>query len=231
VDLNTDDKVSLESETPKKTRTISGTIKGLSPATLNFLGNKIGPGERLANANVALGKILPKIINGNWPELSPNPTGERNKPRPTPNSTCEEDDTEEVCYQRISSSISTSVVAGEITFNAEYADIPTCKTLGVAAIETTIDEKLPSVRHQEFIVPNNLRSIIHYIGDKPQEATVTVRGTLQGCDQSKIAEIINCVDRQFTLSSSKYNGWLVKEENKTISTYSYSRNKTFIKCG
>jgi hypothetical protein len=231
VDLNTDDKVSLESETPKKTRTIRGTIKGLSPATLNFLGNKIGPGERLANANVALGKILPKIINGNWPGLTPNLTGERNTPAPTPSSTCEEDDKEEVCYQRISSTISTSVVAGEITFSAEYADIPTCKTLGVAAIETTIDERLPSVRHQEFIVPNNLRSIIHYIGDKPHEATVTVRGTLQGCDQAKIQEIIKCVDTQFTLSSSKYNGWLVKEENKTISTYSYSRNKTFIKCG
>ena len=230
VDLNTDDKVSLESETPRKTRTISGTIRGLSLATLNFLGNKIGAGERLGNAQIALNKILPKVIDGNWPGLSPNPTGEQGSP-PAENSTCDEDTAESVCYQRISSTISTSVVAGEITFSAEYADIPTCKTLGIAAIDVTIDERLPSVRHQEFIVPNNQKSIIHYIGDKPYEATVTVRGTLQGCDSRKIAEVMSCVDEQFILSTRKYNGWLSKEENKTISTYSYNRTKTFIKCG
>lgn len=229
-DINVDDKINLEFKPPRRTRTISGSIKGLSLYTGNFLNNNIGNGERYSNALSAFGKIVPKIISGSWPGLVPNPVGEMLIDGETPTTPlCEEND-EPICYQRISSSVSSSVVAGEITFSAEFADISTCKSVGPAAIDVTVEESLPAIRHQEFIIPNRANSIIHYIGDKPHTATVTVRGTLQGCDTGKINEVIRCVDNNFNQACAPYNGWLIKEESKTVSTYSYSRNKSFIRC-
>jgi hypothetical protein len=228
-DINTDDRVDYQNgDFERKTRTISGTIRGLSPSSGSMLGNSAGNGTRFSNAGRALGQVLPNVISGNWPGLSAGITGTRGQE--PPESPCANNG-EPPCYQRISSNITTSKVAGSISFTAEYADIDSCKPIGDLLIDVTIDESLPAVKHLEFIVPNIGDSIIHYMGQTPHEATVTVRGTLQGCDQAKISETINCVDQQFNLAAAKYSGWLVKEQKTTVATYSYSRMKSFIKCG
>jgi hypothetical protein len=228
VDINSDDRKDFQiGTTERKTRNISGTIRGLSPYTGDLLSNKAGAGDRLNNAKAALGVILPQIIGGDWPALPNGLSGERGK---KPDESDCPPPPDEVCYQRISSNITTSVVAGEISFSADYADIDACKPKGAAIIDTTVEENLPAIRHVEFIVPNLGDSIIHYMGDTAHEATVTVRGSLQGCDEKKIKETIGCVDEQFEKTTKEYNGWLVKNETKKVSTYSYSKTKTFIKC-
>jgi hypothetical protein len=228
VDINSDDTKNYSKENIfRKTRNISGTIRGLSSFTGNFLGNNAGNGERIANAERGLGTILPKVINGNWPEPPSEISG--TKGQPPPPSSCPEDD-DKFCYQRISSNITSSVVSGEITFAAEYADIDACKTKGDTEPEVTIEESLPVINYREFLVPNLRDSIVQEMGLTPHTATVTVRGALKGCDQRKIQKVIDCINRQFDLSARKYRGWLVKEETKSISTYSYSRSKSFVKC-
>lgn len=228
-DINTDDRIDYQNgKFERNTRTISGTIRGLSPSSGDALGNSAGNGARLSNAMSALGKIIPKVISGNWPGLDSSITGETGTP-PEP-SPCESEG-EPPCYQRISSNISVSKVSGEVTFSAEYSDIDSCKPIGDALIDVSIEESLPAVRYVEFIVPNIGNSIIHYMGQTPYEATVTVRGSLQGCDQEKINEAIRCVDEQFNIAAAKYNGWLIKEQKTTVSTYSYSRTKSFVRCG
>lgn len=228
VDINTDDKKDFQiGTTERKTRSVSGTIRGLSSYTGDLLSNKAGSGDRINNAKAALNIILPKIMGGEWPGLVNDLSGEKGEKPEEPDCRPPPD---EVCYQRISSNITTSVVAGEISFSAEYADIDACKPMGAATIETSIQENLPATRHREFIIPNLEDSIIHYMGDTPHEATVTVRGSLQGCDEGKIKETMECVDKQFEKATKDYNGWLIKNENKNISTYSYSKTKTFVKC-
>lgn len=232
VDLNSDDKKTYQTGSEaQSTRSISGTIRGLCTATTDILDFHTGTNERLGNAQRALGVLLPPVINGSWPSLIYDPTGGRGQERSQTPSPCEEDK-EEFCYQRLSSTITTKAVAGEITFSAEFGNISACKSNGGTEelIDVTVDETLPSTRYVEHIVPNIGRSIIQYMGDKPAEATVTVRGSIQGCDKAKQNQVIGCVDAQFAKSSAKYNGWIVREDNVTISTYSYTKTKSFIRC-
>jgi hypothetical protein len=228
VDISTDDRKDFQIGTKeRKTRSVSGTIRGLSSYTGDLLSNKADSGDRISNAKAALGVVLPQIMGGEWPGLANSLSGEKGQAPDPPDCPPPED---EICYQRISSNITTSVVAGEISFSAEYADIDACKPKGVAIIETTVEETLPAVRYVEFIVPNLQDSIIHYMGNTAHEASVTVRGSLQGCDEKKIKEAMECVDEQFGKATKNYNGWLIRSETKKISTYSYSKTKTFVKC-
>jgi hypothetical protein len=233
VDLNTDDKSSYQTgSTPQQTRSINGTIKGLCFSTVNILDSHPGSGERLANANRALNILLPRVITGTWPAHIIPITGGSGERPPDDENSCGESEKEEFCYQRLSSTITTKAVAGEITFSAEFGNISACKSNGSTEelIDVTIDETLPSSRHIEHIIPNIGKSIIQYLGDKPAEATVTVRGSLQGCDKTKHTQVIGCVDAQFNKSTAKYRGWIVRENNVTISTFSYSRTQSFIRC-
>lgn len=229
VDINTDDKKDHKTTTPKINRSISGTIRGLSSATLNFLGHKALINERLANADRALGIVLPKIINGSWPGESTNLSGQEGNCTIT-TSPCSNNEPE-ICYQRLSSNISRSVVSGEITFNAEYGDINACKPQGDTNVDVSVEETLPATRYVEFIVPNIGNAIIQYMGDTPHKANVTVKGDLNGCDQTVIAKVMACVDSEFNKAISKYNGWLVTNNSYTINTYSYSKTRSFVKCG
>jgi hypothetical protein len=231
VDLNADEKIDLQSGTQeKKTRNISGTIRGLCFATDNLLKNHAGDGDRLNNAKRALNIILPQIIDGEWPEITASISGGQPGSNPQPPSECPPNE-EETCYQRISSNISTSVVAAEITFSAEYGPINSCEaTTDAAVIDSTIDERLPATKHVEFIIPNLGNSIIQVIGDTPHEATITVRGTLKGCDQGSMTTVINCVQQQMNNLAKKYSGWLQKSSNAAVGTFSYVLTKTFIKC-
>lgn len=226
VDINTDDKLDHKTKKKKLNRTISGTIKGLSSATLNFLGNKSTVNERITNAERALSVILPNVISGNWPgeqvELADPPCN------PTTNPCVSQDPP--TCYQRLSSNINKSVVSGEITFSAEYGDINSCKPQGDALVDVSIEESLPVVRYVEFIVPNIGKSIIQYMGDTPHKATVTVKGDLNGCDTTQIQTAIRCVDEQFDKSTEPYNGWLITDNKNTINTYSYTKSRSFVKC-
>jgi hypothetical protein len=229
VDINSDDTLSYKKSSSSISRTISGNIKGLCSFTGNFLGNKVGSGERISNAQKALGIILPKVISGNWPSAPLEISGEISSGEKKPDPKCKKED-DPTCYQRISSNISSSVVAGEISFSAEYGDIDACKSTGITEPEISIEESLPAINYREFLVPNIRDSIVQQMGFTPHTATVTVRGPLKGCDKDKIKKVMDCIDDQFELSTKKYNGWIVKEETKSVSTYSYSKTKTFIKC-
>lgn len=249
IDISTDETrdlqvISSNSGNGKKTKNISGTIRGLCPvtgedttATNNIdllMNNHIGDTSRLDNAKAAFTKIISNIENGTWPSYDMSITGTKGtQPAQPANTQCSSSTTQPVqlCYQRISSNVSTSVVEGSINFSAEFAEIDNCsQSAGDALIDVTIEESLPVTRYVEFIVPNITNSIIHKISDTPHEATVTVRGTLQGCDQKKIKDVMNCVDQQLSKSTSKYRGWLIKNTNKIISTYSYTRSQSFVKC-
>ena len=229
VDINTDSRIEYQSgPDEKKTKNISGTIRGLSQKTNGSVDNKSGSGERMSNARSALGVVLPEVISGEWPNPDHGISGTMGTPPDEPDSECQPEN--KVCYQRISSNISMSTVAGEISFSAEFADINACQPKGNSIIDVSIEESLPVLRYVEFIVPNIGNSIVQIMGDTPHEATVTVRGALQGCDKEKIQTTIECVDEQFEKSIRKYNGWLIRNDAKTISTYNYSKTRSFIKC-
>jgi hypothetical protein len=230
VDLNSDEKIDYQAGTQKQeTRSINGTIKGLCSSTSDLLSNHADDNDRLVNAKRALDIIIPKIINGNWPQITAEITGGSGGGGTSTNP-CETQG-EETCYQRISSNINTSVVAGEITFSAEYGPISSCNSsLSSSVIDSTIDETLPVIKYVEFIIPNLGNSIVQIIGDTPHEATITVRGTLKGCNQTSMNKVISCVDEEMNKLSNNYNGWIQKTNNTTISTFSYVRTRSFIKC-
>lgn len=230
VDINTEDKKDHKTQKPKTNRSVSGTIRGLSLATSNFLGHKATANERLANADKALGVVLPQVVSGSWPGESVDLSGQEGNCNNNSNDPCSNNEPE-TCYQRLSSNISRSVVSGEITFNAEYGDINACKPQGDTNVDVSVEETLPATRYVEFIVPNIQNAIVQYMGDTPHKATVTVKGDLNGCDQTKIQKTIQCVENEFNKAVSKYNGWLVTNNSYTINTYSYSKTRSFVKCG
>jgi hypothetical protein len=230
VDINADEKKDYQSGTQEKeTRNISGTIRGLCLFTGDLLGNHAGDADRLNNAKRALNVILPQIISGEWPKISADITGGRGGTTGGANP-CQTNQ-EETCYQRLSSNINTSVVEGQITFSAEYGPVNPCdSSSNDAIIDSTVEENLPVTKYVEFIVPNIRNSIVQIIGDTPHEATITVRGTLKGCDKKSMDKVISCVDGQINKLSNKYRGWIQKTNNTTVSTFSYVKTKSFIKC-
>ncbi len=231
VDLNADERKDYQSGTQvKETRNISGTITGLCFSTSDLLSHHAGHTDRLNNAKQALNLILPQILNGEWPKITADITGTRGGTSTTTNDPCATNESE-TCYQRISSNINTSVVDGKITFSAEYGPVNACdSTSDSGIIDSTVEESLPVTKYVEFIIPNIRNSIIQVIGDTPHEATITVRGTLKGCDQTKMQKVEQCVDTQMDTLSQKYSGWIQKTNNTTVSTFSYVRSKSFVKC-
>lgn len=224
-DITTEDK--FDQKKKMKTKTINGTIKGLSASTTNFLANKASANERLANADAAYSKILGSITSGGWPGDSivlSGSSGSCTAPDP-----CSQNP---VCYQRISSSVTRSVVSGEITFSAEFADISSCKPNGgIGTVDVTVEVSNPAARIVEIIIPNGVNAIVQQVGDTPARATVSVRGTLNGCDKTKINELKNCVNTEFNKKTSGFNGWFILKNKESHGTFSYSRTREYIKCG
>lgn len=236
VDVNTTDK--LEQKTKMKSRSLSGSIKGLSLATISdHIGHKADSNERIANAQTVFNALDSYLKNGQWPGYNVVLSGEEG-------GECEPPECPErlnpICYQRISHNITKSVVAGEISFSMEFADINACKPMEFE-LDITIDETLPSTIIQETLIPNRQikpnqlypRSIIHKIAEKTETVTITVRGSLLGCEKEKMVNLINCARKKIQEIITSYYpdafGWRYKRETENIATYSYTimneRNK------
>ena len=231
VDVNTTDTQDQKRKT--HTKNISGTIKGLSSASLeDYLGDKTIVNERISNAQAAYDKIQKDIGKGNWPSDSIILTGDEVGSNPSVPNPCAQPE-EETCNQRLSSTIKRSPISGEIVFSAEYGPISLCKPKGVAKIETTIEESLPANRHIEYIIPGLGKSlVINLKAPTPGRATITARGTLQGCDKTKLAELEFCVVAAFDKIIGTLDGsWLEISKKKNVGTFSYSLSKEFIRCG
>lgn len=229
VDINTDDSKDLR--TNRKTRSINGSIRGLSTATLEDpLGHRTTSNERIGNAEKVYNLLVPKVINGAWPGESPQISGKENCGTTT--QPCQEDP-DPVCYQRQSSSATKSAVNGEISFSAVFADISVCDNLvGDSIIDYTIDERMPTVEVQELIIPNNGRSIVQKVLEKSaRTVNITVRGRLQSCDKDKTGLMIGCVNQRLKdILDGRYGTWLLKTERKNIGLYSFTITQERILC-
>ena len=242
VDISTVD--SVDTNTKRKTRSIQGTIDGLSKSVddgglieetveKNILKNGICKTERLTNAKAVFANITSKITSGAWPGATPiEPT----VPKPTGVPPAGIDCTPKPaasCYQRTSSSNTVSPLLGRITFNAEFADRDSCAPGGATAITFTIEEKLSVDTIVEIIIPGVKRSVLQKMGQTPHTVSVTVQGTLSGCDTKKITEITLCTDAIFKEKTDPYSTnakWLVITQSSTTNTKSYSRTIEYMEC-
>lgn len=228
VDINTEDK--KDQIKGQKFRNISGTIRGLSTATSDILDNKSCTESRYVNAQAALTKLQPYLVNGIWPSsdfvdlngivgncpiLLTNDCGTGYG----------------FCFQRISSSLNKSPINGEITFNAEFNDINSCDPIGDGSIELNVDESLPVYRAIEIPIPYSNKAIVQVVADTPHRVTVTIRGSLKNCDTTKMPSLIECVDRYWLTAISPYNGWWQLKNKRTEGKFTYSKTTEFIKCG
>lgn len=231
VDIDTEDSQDQQRKSVNLTRRISGSIKGLSSANISdYLANRVDANERLSNAKSAFSILSGIITNGSWPEDSIVLTGELNCTPPPPSSCPPQE--EELCLQRISSTIKESPISGEITFNAEFAPISACQPRGIGKVDLTVEENLPAERHVEYIIPGNIDSVVVSLNAKtPHRVNISVRGSLQGCDKTKMDELKTCVKKALDKEVDKLKGvWLPLNETEQVGTYSYSLGKEFILC-
>ena len=241
VDISTVD--SIDTNTKRKTRSIQGTIDGLSksvddgdPLKEDVIENilKIGAckKERLSSAQDVFKHIKDQIDDGGWPRpvvpiepTIPKQIGVTPKDcTPTPAASC---------YQRTSSSNTVSPLLGRITFNAEFADRDSCAPGGPTAVTFTIEEKLSVETIVEIIIPGVKNSVLQKIGRTPHTVSVTVQGTLSGCDTKKIKEITLCTNAIFKEKTDPYSTnpkWLLISQSDTTNTKSYSRTIEYMEC-
>lgn len=225
VDITTEDK--KDQKKNMRIKKISGTIRGLSSSTGNYLGEKTGANERMSNAMSAWSRIQGMFTGGNWPGDDIVLSGTEGTCQ-APNA-CNQ---AQVCYQRLSSSVTKSVVSGEITFSAEFGDISSCKPNGgIGSIDVTVEVSNPAAKIVEIVVPNGVKTVVQQVGDTPAKATVSAKGTLSGCDTTKMNDLKNCVNREFNLKAANFNGWLLLKNKESIGTFSYSRTREYIRCG
>jgi hypothetical protein len=226
IDFDTEDKT--DQRTKMTNKVLSGKIRGLSSASVgDYLAHKATANERIANAEKAYNLSLSMIANGSWPGSSVILYGS-NLLVPTSPGTPS-------CYQRISSNIKKSVVAGEVSFSAEFGDISLCQTQGgVGTIDITIDETFSSVRYQEFIIPNKVKPVVQQIAPTtPEKIIITGRGTLNGCKKSDMKTLSACVNTEVSNTYSKLPNsakLILLGEKKNIGTYSYTITKEYILC-
>jgi hypothetical protein len=238
VDASTNDK--LDQRTNKRTRSISGSIKGLSLATIgDHIGHKVNTNERLSNADAIFQALDAAYLKyGTWPgancpilvpeDCPPPPNVCVTTPLP-------------VCYQRSSHSVTRSVINGEISFNMEFLDIDSCKPNDFT-LDITIDESFPAKSINEIIIPNRTlkgyhsypRSIIQTIYTTPRKATITIRATIIGCDQTRFEDMVLtvCCKLSEIVNSEfpSFAGWFYKDQKENIGTYSYSITHERVKC-
>lgn len=223
IDIRTEDKLDHTNNSDIPNRSISGTINGLSVATTDLLQSKTASNERLSNAYAAFNGLGGLVVSGNWPGEVVKLTGQEGTCTP---SSCPPI-SPALYYQRLSSNLNISKVAGEITFSAEFGPISGCQ-LDNFDINTTIEEELPVTRYREFIIPNSPEPVIQYLGDTPNKATVTSQGSIKDCDLTKKQQLINCVWSAFNDASTPFNGWLKVSEQVTESKFSYKITASYI---
>lgn len=226
IDIRTEDKIDYKlnsSSPPIPNRTISGTINGLSTATNDLLQDKTTSNERLSNALVAYGGLEAFIKSGYWPGGVAELSGEEGECKPPECPPLPQT----LHYERLSSNVNISKVAGEITFSAEFGPTSNC-LLNNFDIETTVEEDFPVTRFREFIIPNSPNPVIQYIGDTPHKATVTAQGSIKNCDKTTKPKLISCVKSSFDKVSQPYLGWLKTSEQITESKFGYKIISAFI---
>ena len=212
-----------------QTKTMSGTIRGLSAASGGFLGNKLTSGERLDNAKRGYDLVTGMLMSGGWPSSAATIDG--GEGNCTSASDPCKNPVEATCLQRISSNVTTSVVNGEISFSSEFGSISACKPNQESQIDVTVDETLPATRYVEIFVPNGRRSTVVNIGDTPGKVTIMGKGTLKGCDTTQMGKMKNCVQAEISKALGLYRGWLKIKENESFGSYSYSKTLEYIRCG
>lgn len=238
-DVTTTDK--LDQKTLIRTRNISGSLKGISLATIgDHLGHKADSNERIGNATTVFDSLEPYLKNGTWPGTSAVITGNESDNPNECNNECPAY-YPPICYQRISHSITKSAINGEISFDMEFMDISACKPLEFE-IDITIDDSYPANIIQEIVIPNRQikpgqsvgRTIIQRIADSVQSVTITVRATLNGCDVSKRLDMIACARSKLNdIINREYSGagnWRYKKENESTGTYSYTITHERVRC-
>lgn len=238
-DVTTTDK--KDQKTLVRTRNISGSLKGISLASLgDHLGHKADSNERIGNATAVFNALERYLKNGVWPGTQASITGKEGENPADCVDECPES-YPPICYQRISHSVTKSAINGEISFDMEFMDISACKPLEFD-IETTIDDHYPATIVQEIVIPNRQikpgqqvpRVIVQQIADSIQYVTITVRATLNGCDVSKRLDMIACarsklndiINREYPA----YANWRYRKENENLGTYSYSITHERILC-
>jgi hypothetical protein len=214
-----------------KRGTVSGTIRGLSTQTMGLVSDKTMANERLTNAITVFNKLKNDIINTPYgAEITiigvigickNDPCDLSNVPKP-------------LCRQIISSTVTTSVVSGEITFSFEVEDIENCpdskKDGRIYTLESTVDEKMYGMRHQEFIIPNRKNSVIQLLGDEPREVTINTRGTITSCETKYLPTLKACVITNHNTQTRPYNGWLQKSKSTREGTLSYEITEVRVSC-
>ena len=229
VDINTTD--AMDQKTKKKTRSIQGTINGLSISTdTTFLENGVSKTERISNARLVFNSITSRIVNGTWPQQSPPTLSIPAVTTPSPGNKICGPIVGGLCYQRMSSSNTVSPILGQISFNAEFQDIESTKPIGNNSITYTVDEKLSVWSIVEILVPGQKQSVIQQIYRTPHTVTVDVMGQLSGCDNTKITETKCLVNDMFDTLTAPYSSWLVIAKNLTQTQRSYKRSIEYMEC-
>lgn len=225
VDIRTEDKLDHKGNNRIPNRSISGTINGLSLSTTELLDNKTRSNERLSNAFLVFSTIQSLIENGSWPGESVVLSGEEG----CEIASCPQPPTNQY-YQRLSSNVSVSKVAGEISFSAEFGPTSGCQD-NELEIDSVVEQELPVVRYKEFIIPNSPEPVIQYLGDTPARTTITTQGSIKNCDKTLKPQLEQKVKSAFNTAAGSYFGWLKISEQTTDSKFGYKKTATFIKCG
>lgn len=239
VDINTNDR--MDQKTLKKTRSLSGTIKGLSLASIDdHLNHKVNINERIGNAQSIFDLLDQQFLNkGTWPGgNNPTLTGDNNCPVP-PNICVAPPNP--VCYQRSSHSVTKSPISGELSFTMEFQDIDSCSAQDFT-LDITIDENFPANNIQEIIIPNRTlrpghlypRSIIQTINPTAHTVTITIRANLKGCDSSRLTNMIETVCCKLNdivnTEFSSLAGWFYRDQSENAGLYSYTVTHKRAKC-
>jgi len=229
IDVNTTDKKTQK--TDFNTRTISGTINGLSLATISdHLGHKADANERYSNAKTAFTSLENLLTTGQWPGSSAAITGQEGADCDDPSGCLPFIPPK--CYQRISHNITSSVVSGQISFDMEFADISACASTEFD-IETTIDENLPVNLVQEIVVPSRPsgRSIVQKIGGSSYTVNIVVRGSLKGCNEDNLPLLITAViTRMNGIIFTRYSNFFINKQSTILGKFTYTLTVELIRC-
>ena len=229
VDINTTD--AMDQKTKKMTRSIQGTINGLSISTdTTFLENGVSKTERVSNAKLVFNSIKDQIVNGVWPQQSPPTLSTPLVTQPSPGNKICGPIVGGLCYQRMSSSNTVSPILGQISFSAEFQDIESTKPIGNNSITYSVDEKLSAWNIVEILIPAEEQSVIQQINTNPHTVIIEVMGQLSGCDNAKITETKCMVDDMFDILAAPYKSWLVIDKSVIQSQRSFRRRKEFLEC-
>lgn len=197
---------------------VRGSIRGLSNKTTSILDNKVLSSEKLSNARNAYSSIVDALENREYAQFII--LGCYNGSLPP----------SDICYNRISSQITENLNGGEITFDLSYGDIQSCQ-IGGANIDVNITEDFPTYRYVEHIIPGIEYPIVQIgTSQTAMKISMTVSGKLNGCDTTKIPDLINCVDGRATLERNNrgYNGYILQSQTKTLGKYSYKVVENYI---